>query len=749
MKRKITLIILFLAVITGGLLSAQTNSDLFKSVDNPRQAFRENANRWASEYRAFTLNPTDIRYFLEQSPELSLTQTKNSSFIFNVPMPDGTIQEFRLIKSPVMAEGLAKKYPQITTYAGQSIRDFTATIRCDVTQFGFHAMIIASNYTVFIDPVDRFTPTEYISYYKSKALRQDDVQHCLISDDDAINHNEKEFMEAGTANRTIQGSMRTYRLALACTGEYAAYYGGTVPGALAGMVTSVNRVNGVYEREFGIHMNLVDNNDTLVFTSSSSDPYTNNNGSTMLNQNQTTITARIGTANYDMGHVFSTGGGGIAQLGCICNSGNKSKGVTGMTTPIGDAFDIDYVAHEMGHQFGANHTFNSTAGSCGGGNRSANSAYEPGSGSTIMAYAGICTGQDLQMHSDDYFHTRSFDEIITYTQTGNGNSCPVKTTDPNSAPILTISANYIIPMGTPFRLTASATDPDGDSLTYCWEEYDLGSAGNWNAPAGNAPIFRSFNPTTSGTRIFPKLLNILNNNSTIGEFKASYARVLNFRCTVRDYVLAGAGVTYNDVTTKVNVIGTGPFAVLTPNVVGIKWYGNTVDSVTWSVGGSDVAPISTPTVNVLLSLDGGYTWPYTLGSGVPNTGSYSFTVPVVSTTTARVMVEGAGNIFFDINDKNFTIEQSVGITSNQNAGSVSISPNPTTGELNLAMINEEKGKIDVIITDITGKVMHSATINKSASFMKYSLSISDFANGIYFVHIKGTSSKYVKKIIKN
>ena len=245
------------------------------------------------------------------------------------------------------------------------------------------------------------------------------------------------------------------------------------------------------------------------------------------------------------------------------------------------------------------------------------------------------------------------------------------------------------------------------------------------------------------------MLNILNNNSTIGEFKASYARVLNFRCTVRDYVLAGAGVTYNDVTTKVNVIGTGPFAVLTPNVVGIKWYGNTVDSVTWSVGGSDVAPISTPTVNVLLSLDGGYTWPYTLGSGVPNTGSYSFTVPVVSTTTARVMVEGAGNIFFDINDKNFTIEQSVGITSNQNAGSVSISPNPTTGELNLAMINEEKGKIDVIITDITGKVMHSATINKSASFMKYSLSISDFANGIYFVHIKGTSSKYVKKIIKN
>jgi hypothetical protein len=747
MSKKSTLILILMVVFCGGILSAQNNAKLWTRADQPSQAFKENAGKWASKYFAFNASPNEVLNYLEQSPALDLTQVKSSSFVFSVPMPDGKMHAFRLINSPVMESGLAAKYPGITTYAGQGIDDATETMRCDVTQWGFHAIIIGAGHTVYIDPVDRFNPIDYISYYKRDALRQDEGQVCLNTDDEHDHSMERE--EPATANRTIQGNLRTYRLALACTGEYASFHGGTVPGALAAMVTSMNRINGVYEKEFGIHMNMIDNNDTLIFLTASSDPYTNNNGSTMLNQNQTTVNNRIGSANYDIGHVFSTGGGGIAQLGCICNNTNKAKGVTGMNAPVGDAFDIDYVAHEMGHQFGANHTFNSTAGSCGGGNRSASSAYEPGSGSTIMAYAGICTGQDLQMHSDDYFHTRSFDAIVTYTNTGTGNDCPVLTTDTNMAPVLTLPGNFTIPLNTPFRLTASATDPDGDAITYCWEEWDLGAAGNWNAPSGNAPIFRSFLPTTSGTRLFPKLLNILNNNTTIGEIKPSYARVLNFRCTVRDNVIAGAGVTYNDVTTKVTVTSTGPFEITSQNTVGIKMYGSTVDSVTWLVGGSDIAPISTPNVNVLLSLDGGYTWPYTLGTNVPNIGSYHFTVPVVSTSTARIMVEGAGNIFFDINNKNFTIDESVGITSNQNAGSVSLSPNPTTGELNLAMINDEKGRIDVVITDITGKVMQSVSLTKNGSFMKHSLSIADFASGIYFVQINGANSKFVKKIIKN
>ena len=243
--------------------------------------------------------------------------------------------------------------------------------------------------------------------------------------------------DATPARKPTGAALRTYRLALAATAEYTAAVGGgsvdgngnlvtagTVPKALAAMVTSVNRVDGVYERDFAIRMVLVNNTDQLIYTNASTDPYTNDDGDAMLDQNQSNVDKVIGDANYDIGHVFSTGGGGLSDVGCVCLSGYKAQGVTGSTSPKGDAFDIDYVAHEMGHQFGAEHCFNSTVGGCSGGNRYAPDAYEPGSGSTIMCYAGLCSDgssvQDLQAHSDDYFHSVSYDEIDAYTTTGDG-----------------------------------------------------------------------------------------------------------------------------------------------------------------------------------------------------------------------------------------------------------------------------------------------------------------------------------------
>ncbi len=738
----------FMVLLLISFSSAVAQPYLWQDMSRPSGAFTLKAAQRAAAYKAWKLDPALLRAYLQTVPDEKQVPVHRSGFMLDLPMPDGTFSSFRLVYSPVMEKGLADAYPQITTWAGTGIDDPSATLRCDITPFGFHAMIISESGTVFIDPVDMDHPFEYISYDKKDAIRQGFAMECLV--DEACHAGDHEHLHALKGTLNVEGQLRTYRLALACTGEYAAFYGGTVAGALAGMVTTMNRVNGVYERELGIHMNLIENDTLLIYTNASSDPYSNNNGSTMLSQNQSNINNVIGSQNYDIGHVFSTGGGGIANLGCVCSTSNKARGVTGSSAPIGDAFDIDYVAHEMGHQFGGSHTFNSTAGSCGGGNRVASAAYEPGSASTIMGYAGICGNQNLQNNSDDYFHTRSFDEIINYTRNGNGNSCPVITYNGNNAPLLSIPGDFNIPLSTPFRLEASATDPDGDPVTYCWEQFDLGPAGNWNNPSGNAPIFRSFLPVSTGTRLFPKLANILSNTFTIGEYLPTYARTLNFRCIVRDNVLSGCGITYNPTTVKVNVIATpGPFAVLTPNTTGITWTGNSTQTVTWSVNNSDLPPVSTSQVNVLLSADGGNTFPYILGSQVPNNGAFTFTVPDINTTTARVMVEAHGNIFFDINDKHFTITQSVGIPVTGLKEQISIYPNPADEAVNVVIKDEGNHRFRLSLLSVTGQIITSLVVDKTDLQDVFQIDLSSLEAGVYYLQVAGTQGIAVRKIVKS
>jgi hypothetical protein len=613
-------------------------------------------------HRTLALDFAAMQSLLRTAP---MERTAGSTpLVLSIPTPDGAFQRFTVVEYSMMEAPLAGQFPDIRTYHGQGLDNPAARVRLDITRAGVRAMVFAPSATYFIDPHNQGDVLHYVCYGRNGVMREREFSAPHMSCNLVATPQRIEELRQLVAMSPLTPTgpqLRTYRLACAATGEYTQYHGGTVPLGLAAIVTAVNRINGVYETEIAVRMTLVANNSSLVYTNGATDPYTNDDGFAMLSQNQSTLDGVIGSANYDIGHVFSTGGGGIAGLGVVCVGGSKAEGVTGLTNPIGDPFYIDYVAHEMGHQFGGNHTFNSNAGSCSGGNRNAATAYEPGSGSTIQAYAGICGSHDLQPNSDAYFHTISFDEMVAYTNSGGGNSCAVTTNTGNNAPVITVPAGgFTIPRSTPFALTGSATDANGDALTYCWEEFDLGPAGNPNTPSGNAPIFRSFNPTTSPTRTFPKLSDLLNDTQTIGEILPSYARTLTFRLTARDNRSGGGGVDRSSIVQFTVDGAAGPFTVTAPNTA-VSWEALTDQTVTWNVSGTNSAPVNCANVKISLSTDGGTTFPIVILASTPNDGSQTITVPDNQTTTGRIKVEAVGNIFFDISNVNFTITASVPI----------------------------------------------------------------------------------------
>lgn len=564
--------------------------------------------------------------------------------------PEGRITRFHLAESPVMHPDLQAQFPEIRCYTGYGIDDPTAKLKCDVTPWGFHAMVrSAEKGTWFIEPYSHGDRQHYMIYYKQDNPRPEGEQwECLTED-------RPDETDTPTANGTPeQGDcmFRQYRIGVACTGEYATFHGGTTSLVLAAINTSVNRVAGVYEDEIGVTMQLISNNSVLIYLNATTDPYTNNNGSTMLGENQTIFNNVIGSANYDIGHVFSTGGGGVAGLGVVCSSTNKARGVTGRGAPIGDLFDIDYVAHEIGHQFNGSHSFNAVSGSCNG-NRSANNAMETGSGQTIMAYAGICSPYNIANQSDAYFHAISLQNIASLI-TASGHTCDLIINNGNSNPTVNGGADYTIPRSTPFALTATGSDPNGNSLSYNWEQMNNQSA-TYPLTSTNpqGPNFRSYWATSSPTRYFPNLAAIIANTTPAYEVLPSIARTLNFRVTARD-----VGGTYG-CTAEDNVIVTvngtaGPFLVTVPNTA-VNWPGNSFQTVTWNVAGTTANSVNCANVKISLSTDGGLTYPTVLLASTPNDGSETITVPNTPTTTARIKVEGVGNIFFDISNTNFTI----------------------------------------------------------------------------------------------
>ncbi|MDE1205775.1 reprolysin-like metallopeptidase [Tenacibaculum larymnensis] len=643
MFKKSTLPFLFAFYLSiANLFSQQLWTRIQKDAITQQKKEVFNTNSLPKQYILMSLDLDGFKNILPNS----LSKNTSNSKIIQLPNANGKLERFSIKETSYLASGLAEKFPMIKSFSAQGIDNPSSSAKVSIGKDGVHAIIFSANEgTSYINPYTK-DYREYIVYKKSSLSPSKDEFLCKV--EDAIQNENISPRQRRNAN---DGNLRTYRMAIACTGEYAQFHinnqvvSSTASNAekkaavLSAMNTTMTRVNSVYERDLAVRMIIVDNNDSLIFLDADTDELTNDDANTLIDESQVKCDNIIGDSNYDIGHTFSTGAGGLAQLNSVCVTNFKAQGVTGRSQPIGDTFDIDYVAHEVGHQFGATHTFNN---SCDG-NRSTNTAVEPGSGSTIMAYAGICS-PNIQNVSDDYFHAVSIAQMWNHVQ-GSG-SCATSTSTGNNAPTANAGNNVSIPKSTPFILKGQATDADGtSSLTYSWEQIDNETATMSPLSTNTGgPMFRSLPPSSSPDRYMPALSTVLSGNtSTTWEVLPSVARELDFALTVRDNNSGGGSSDRDDV--KISIIDSQPFVVNNQPT----WAPNTTREIKWLVGETNISPINCQNVNIKLSTNGGDSFDVVLIENTPNDGTETITLPGIATTNnAILMIEAADNIFYNI-----------------------------------------------------------------------------------------------------
>lgn len=637
------------------LVIAQSNTYWTKTTENAlKDMAKVNRNAMPNKATFYHLDLNAFKNIINGAPDRF--SGINSNVIVYFPMPDGNLEKFEVYESSIMAPSLQAQLPNIRTYVAQGIDDPTAYMRFSVTQFGLHTMTLSGNRsTAYIDPYT--TDRAYYIVYDRNSLGADPQPFECLTEVDEEQLPSLHQSSASNIEAVDDQKFRTFRLAQTCTAEYGNIFA-TTPGnefndIMAQMTITINRVNSVYEVDLGITLQFIAQQNLLVFWgNTNSDPW---NGE-YNNTTQNFLNSTLNNNDYDIGHNFNTSGGGNAGcIGCVCVNGQKGSGMTGRANPTGDPFDIDYVAHEMGHQFGGYHVMNTCSRSGSG-----QTEVEPASGSSIMGYAGICP-TNVQMNSDAHFNYVNVRDISQNVKTGNS-TCAAITNITNSPPTANAGPDYTIPKGTAFVLTGTATDPDGmASLTYEWSQNDPAQSPGNAAPQPTytvGPMYRAKMPVTVSERYFPRLTSVVKNNLTpTWEVTPSVGRIMNFSFMVRDNDVQG-GQTADDLM-KVTVDGnSGPFTV-TSQTSNITWNEGTTETITWNVANTNNAPVNCSNVDILLSLDSGYTYPFTLASGVPNNGSANITVPTgAATTTARIMVKGSNNVFYALNSSIFTIQAS-------------------------------------------------------------------------------------------
>ncbi|WP_018692754.1 reprolysin-like metallopeptidase [Algicola sagamiensis] len=665
------------------------------------------------------LNPRVVEYQLYR---LDIPRFQNrieqAQIQIEVPAPDGQMVSVLLSNDSVMAPELAAKFPEIKSYIGKD--DTGQQIgRFGMSPYGFHGMYLYQGKYVFIDAVKK-TDGMYYQVYTRDGVRPPEN----FPVDKVLYQEESRKLDPPLKRAARATSRRTLRLAISTTGEYSAFHfnqtsattdadkKSAVAAELAKLVT---RVNQVYEVDVNITFQLIANNDAVIYLDAATDPFTNNT-SQDIDINDDEQAATIGVANYDIGHVVSTGGGGFAGLGVACSSSAiKSQGVTGASSPEGDAFYIDFVSHELGHQLNARHTFNGTTSNCGG-SRSSGVAYEPGSGTTVMAYAGICDTQNLQSNTDPYFHAASIDEINAHLS--DNTSCGTTVVQTNDAPVADAGGNFTIPANTPFMLTGSGTDADGDTLLYVWEQFDLGTASSSVAEMvdnGSRPLFRSFTPTTSTERSFPKVSDVLQGGTpSLGETYPTTSRTMNFRLTVRDQ---NGGTDFDNMQVAVDA-ASGPFTVTQPTESSV-WEIGSQQTVTWNVANTNAPPVNCTDVKIELSTNGGTNFTETLIASTPNDGSATITVGNNVSSNGRIKVSCVNHIVYAVSAKNHAI--TTGTTLPASAITVAIPPSVedtvfTVLKSQITLSNSDDFTFQVVTTSTSNYTVSGAQVTPSANF---------------------------------
>lgn len=641
-------------VLSFSQLSAQKNAWKNVSPESVAQLQKIKGETYSERQQLLQVNVDAIRQKLSGATDKF---SGSQGVMVDFPNIDGQMERFQVWENSNFAPELQAQYPDIRAYVGKAADG--STINFSVSPAGIQTMVLRPDRTAeFIEPYSKDQSTYVLFDSKTRVANQ--LPFNCSTEDRAFNNGVIE--QLGTEARSNNQSYKTMRLALSCTGEYGQFHGGTVAGALAGMNATMARVNGILEIDLAIHLNIIANNNLVVYTNAGSDPYSPASGLDAWNgELQNTLTSVLGESAYDIGHLFgaSGGGGNAGCIGCVCVDGQKGSGYTSPSNnvPAGDSFDIDYVIHEMGHQMGANHTFSHNVEGFG-------VNVEPGSGSTIMAYAGITGGFDVQDHSDPYFTYRSILQIQTNMA---GKTCPVSTPIANTPPTVTAPADFTVPSGTAYILKGLATDAEGDTLNYCWEQNNNASGAFDDAQSIcyetklGGPNYRSFLPKTTPDRSMPDISRILAGTlSTQWESVSTVARSLRFTLTVRDNHVGGWQTSTDEVTVTSaspfnGTTGVGPFRITSQNTAGVLWgAAGTTQTITWDVNNTTSLPGSGE-VNIKLSTDGGLTWAFTLAANTANDGNEVITVPAALSTNCRIMVEPVNNVYYAVNSNAFSI----------------------------------------------------------------------------------------------